>query len=1152
MFSLIVLGVMVGTLDNMLGTRSLFAQNRYKMMLDAYNAEKQQRRENHTKDDAPDTAIPDISDLNRFDPPADSPPNPSQVETVPRQQEPRQQTPPQNQSWPQAESQLSFSQQSVSADEASIRRGLLWERQNDARLNDVVFATPELGWAVGDCGAIWHTQDGGRHWTIQESGTDVSLLCIDFIDAQNGFAAGGSIEPYTHCGRGIVLRTANGGQTWERLTTFLFPVLTRIHLVSPGTLWAAGNASESCPTGLLLSSNNGQTWDVMPGGKNEGWKAFELLTPQQAAGIGLDGSIQTIRDTIPVLSTVPPLALRRANAMSLFLPRVFPDSDRATPVPNGWLVGDGGVIVCSQDGGVTWEIPRNFPPLKRPDLFDFQTVFALDGNVWLAGNPGTLIFYSNDSGTTWQAAKTDIATPIRKIRFVTPECGFAVGDLGTILATTDGGRRWSVQRAGGRRLAVLGVLGRAQDVPYETMAQLCLEEGFLGGVDVLFRQDSLRNDGKEIPVMRRLHEAVVRCGGSVTMQPWAFPIDHDEITISVDQIVGRVESENGGHGLARFRENLVATIRTWRPDVILTSGDSKNSDDPVGEFVQREILQAVQAAADPAMYPEQLAETGLQPWQVSKVHARCDKSGFGNIQIPTQVLALRSGQMIDDTANAARSLVMDDQKMDDQKFAIQQTVQQTMLFRTLYDVNAVRQRRDPAEINRNGSLMSGLSLPNGCEARRTFQNISMIKYYETLQRQWQTRNTLKSLVSGIGKFGDDNRYMAQVENLAKTLDQNAAVQTLLEMGNRLDRAGNRGTAARLYQQAAFTAPRHPLAKLADRWLLQYFGGSDDDENDSQPVVPVSDGQIQTASRFSRMTTLAGYVQQLRPELLLDPDVRFCLAAAQRENGQEAAAMQYYRMRSAPPNDDIWAVRAAGEAWAMNAKTANPNTLDMGKSPLPVIVCHTAGQHPWLDGKFDEPAWSECTPVIFTPLEDRNTGRFQGVKSPSRIHREQSNTPSKPFGTEAMFLHDDEFLYVGLKCPKADGFSYRQTDTPRFRDPDLRKEDRIELLLDTKRNYTIYHMFTLDHRGWVAESRRHDASWNPEWFVAHREDEKSWFIEAAIPLKNLVGQPQQTQRPGEHLIWGIALRRLVPGVGVECWNAGLSWNTVEGFGYLFFE
>ncbi len=1141
-------------------------------------------------------------------------------------------TPPQTADWGNTTLRAAQQYSPAMTDEATVRRALLGERQNDARLNDVCFATPLIGWAVGDCGVIWHTQNGGQNWRQQESGTGAPLFAVDFIDPQNGFAVGGTTEPYSHRGCGIVLRTSNGGQSWERLANFPFPILYCVRIDVPGRLWVAGSSSEQCPTGIMRTSDNGQTWQMQPGAKNEGWASLGFIDAPAGsnfgsnvdtsggvkigAGIGLDGAIQVVREK-PTLSKTPPLGLRRANAIDVFSPRFAPQMPGQNASPyTGWLVGDGGVIMCSRNTGMAWEVPQGFLPIDRPDLFDFQAVFARDTNIWVAGTPGTLIFYSNDCGANWQAAPSGITTPIRKIRFITPQQGYAVGDLGVILATPDGGRTWHTQRAGGTRLAVLGLFGRMQDVPYEAMARLCLDEGHLGGVSVLFRQDSMRQDGNEIPAVRRLHEATVNCGGTSSMQPWAFSIDHDELPGDMERVIERLELENDGHGLARLREHLVATIRTWRPNVLLVPGNTPSnnttqnpyielSHDPARDLLQREIVAAVQAAANPMAYPEQLTETGLQTWQVDKVHMCCNAtaqqqggdaeqqrrnaSAIANMELRTQTLAARYGKTWGDMAQAARSL-----------FDTEPVIPAAVVpFRTVFDALALQQNRDPAEVNR-GSLMGAISLPNGSEARRATQGLSMIPQYENIQQRIMHQNTARSVISGLGRGGrlaDGNFILAQVDGLTQRLDRESSVQTLLEMGNRLYLTGQWDGAAEIYQRLAGRDPTHVSTKAAYAWLLQYlcsfnegeragehdavvnlenakfdatsidrdklFGMTNEiglrstDMQGSRKINDWSTGQARSTNQYGKALMLADFVNKVSPEVLNDPRVRFCLAAAQIKNGESRLAEGYYLKRSMAPNDDLWAVRAASEMWANGSQNQGRSTLH-----LPTISCRFTAERPFLDGKLNDEVWSQCAPVVFssdnaTTNENREnadkpaeTLKPQIEKTASRDYREQTSTRIQSLGTEAMFLYDHEFLYVALRCRKSDGFAYRYRDfseIPRTHDPNLSGEDRVEMLLDLKRNYTTYDTFELDYRGWISESKWHDKNWNPRWFVARHEDETHWYVEAAIPLDQLTDA-----KPKPGVLWGIALRRLVPCEGIDAWNAKNSFNTREGFGYLVFE
>lgn len=49
-------------------------------------------------------------------------------------------------------------------------------------LNDVVFTDDSTGWAVGDYGFIWYTENGGETWEQVESGTNADLERVIFVD----------------------------------------------------------------------------------------------------------------------------------------------------------------------------------------------------------------------------------------------------------------------------------------------------------------------------------------------------------------------------------------------------------------------------------------------------------------------------------------------------------------------------------------------------------------------------------------------------------------------------------------------------------------------------------------------------------------------------------------------------------------------------------------------------------------------------------------------------------------------------------------------------------------------------------------------------------------------------------------------------------
>ncbi len=225
---------------------------------------------------------------------------------------------------------------------------------------------------------------------------------------------------------------------------------------------------------------------------------------------------------------------------------------------------------------------------------------------------------------------------------------------------------------------------------------------------------------------------------------------------------------------------------------------------------------------------------------------------------------------------------------------------------------------------------------------------------------------------------------------------------------------------------------------------------------------------------AKAAVFAKQLEQLDPAFFGEPQVRFPLAAAHRHQGLPRQAERFYlALRHSRPHDAWWAA-AQSELWLAERQ---------GQPPKPLWNCPRAASKPRLDGRLDEPVW--------------RAGNVVELRSPIGDDKAWPGT--------AMLAYDAEFLYLGVTCRHAPGMKYEADERPRPRDADLSDRDRVELLIDVDRDFATYYRLAVDHRGWTAESCWGDASWNPDWFVAHSADEASWTIEAAIPLSELTGQ-----------------------------------------------
>ena len=111
---------------------------------------------------------------------------------------------------------------------------------------DLCFPTPSVGWTVGPHGTILKTQDGGQHWTAQQSGTTRGLHKVDFVNSSRGWAVGVA---------GTILRTRDGGAHWTKLRSGTTKTLWAVDFIDASHGWVAGDSGA-----LLRTTNGGRNW----------------------------------------------------------------------------------------------------------------------------------------------------------------------------------------------------------------------------------------------------------------------------------------------------------------------------------------------------------------------------------------------------------------------------------------------------------------------------------------------------------------------------------------------------------------------------------------------------------------------------------------------------------------------------------------------------------------------------------------------------------------------------------------------------------------------------------------------------------------------------------------------------------------------------
>jgi len=998
-----------------------------------------------------------------------------------------------------------------------------------ARLCDIWFGDPQHGWAVGDQGVILHTDDGGQHWSPQISGVTCTLSSVCFVDAHNGWAAGGMAYPYLHDGSGVVLCTRDGGIHWQR-EPVLLPALRKIRFLTPRQGWAVGCPSAMFPSGVFTTRDAGRSWQPACNGGTSRLSTGDFFDGHNAILGGSLGLAATISEGDFVPNPGSGVILPGINAM------------QAVPPSYGWMVGDGGWIALTGNRGKTWRPPLGTLP-QDTALFDFSALAVRSGRCWIAGSPGTRVFYTPDAGRTWSRFSTGTTLPLRAITFVDDLHGWAVGQLGLILASDDGGQTWRRQRSGGARAAVMAVAGVPQDLPLELLARICKDQGYLGVAEVLGRTDIEASSQGDVPTADRLHQALVQVGACAGEIAWKFPIRQPELLLPTQATLEGWNRTDHGHGGDALLAYFVRQIRTWRPSVILMPA-GRNSEG-LSQVVQQTVAAAVRLAGDPMFLAERFTAAGCPPWNVQRVFFVSDAKTFGRIALDRDDWSSRLGQTWADVALPARALLDDDHRDGPTVASV----------RAIAGGATADENSTPAAVSaqivdatHRFDVMAGVLSTDGPARRATAESDNGFGGpLDGIAQGRQVQTVFEHLESDPQAV---LTHLVKGDELPQGIDASAAATLTFRIAQRLRHTGHWDLADKTLALLSERYPDDPLVRPALAWRLQNLASSQAGwaelaqvaaKNEAAAAVPGhipatssrglqtsgkeadgntggrTDSTLQEKSRAERALVLAREIEVNRPDLFASPMVRYPLAAVYRQLGQDAQAQRLYALDHLGVDRDAWWVCARGETWLLDRK---------GPRPKPLVRCIAVTERPHLDGRLDEALWKKCPPIV--------------------LSSQQGNDHAWP--ASVLLAHDERYLYLAIQCRQAPGACYETTNGRRPRDPDLSEHDRVEIFLDVDRDYVTYYHFTIDHRGWAADAMNTDQGWNPQWFIAAQTSDGTWTAEAAIPLAEL----KATIVAGK-TVWAVGLQRIVPGVGFQSWTTPAAARVIpEGFGWIEFE
>ena len=285
-------------------------------------------------------------------------------------------------------------------------------------LNDVDFPDDQNGWIVGDKGLILNSKNGGETWQRQTCPRETFLSVVDFTDNKNGWI----------CSRDSILRTTNGGESWavkysEDLGAGRF---RDVQFLNKNIGFVVGGKGDFGSVGFLLKTEEGgETWQQASLNNLPTLTHISIVDEQNIWVCGFNGTI--------LLST--DIGLTWTNKNFNISPAPYLTTIQFVDQYHGWASSSNDIFgfYRTTDGGNTWIQRSKGDSMPEEDslcyLLEVQTFFFSDSlNGWLSTFMGGRLAKTIDGGLKWEYLPEDKAiVRIYSFYFRNKNLGWAVG-----------------------------------------------------------------------------------------------------------------------------------------------------------------------------------------------------------------------------------------------------------------------------------------------------------------------------------------------------------------------------------------------------------------------------------------------------------------------------------------------------------------------------------------------------------------------------------------------------------------------------------------------------------------------------------------------------------------------------------------------------
>jgi photosystem II stability/assembly factor-like uncharacterized protein len=296
----------------------------------------------------------------------------------------------------------------------SADAGITWNRATvlpgGSFISRVAFsADGSVGLAVGPSGQILRSIDTGAHWSAVEGVQLTGLRSVTFVTDRIAVALGST---------GGMLRTTDAGETWAWTRMDFEGLLMDVDFAD------AMNGVAVSDSGAVLLTNDAAV----------SWRA--LATPDERLPFvnPIDGSMNAVAvraDGVAVTAGSHGRMWRALGGWQNWQ-RLSKDPSEEMPVVDVAASAGGNAVAV----GWVMKADHRCSTASLPPRECYGRPYS--GSAWAA------IQRSADDGKSWAAASISVPVPgrLRSVAFADADTVYAVGDVGAMIRSADGGRTW--------------------------------------------------------------------------------------------------------------------------------------------------------------------------------------------------------------------------------------------------------------------------------------------------------------------------------------------------------------------------------------------------------------------------------------------------------------------------------------------------------------------------------------------------------------------------------------------------------------------------------------------------------------------------------------------------------------------------------------